>query len=662
MTGVQTCALPIYDETYIVRITADVNHTIKNCKCAVYGHQLANNFVGGSDLFYGNTSTKLISVNENLFSKCASNITSLNRAFYSAYNLRNIPEKLFDNVTNVTTINSIFSSCIKLTSISENVFANFTKLKTAVSAFYNCKFTTIPENLFKYNTEVTSFSSVFYSCLHLTEIPENIFKHNTKVTNFDGAFRNCKTLTTIPENLFMHNTEVTSFDETFYSMTGLTEIPENLFKYNTKVISFNSTFRDLPNISVPENLFKYNTEVTSFNSTFFYASFRTIPENIFKYNTKVNSFRNVLFTTRLTEIPQNIFKYNTEVTDFYECICGNGAVKSLPEGLFEYNLKVTNFSRACAEMAINHPYNCTLEGSPKLWERTGTNGAKVTNFSTFCGSSASSAFKSTIPTTWGGTMTTCEKPFVLTIIRDANWLMSDSVYMGTDKLEQFYDGTYRGVVTSSNNTNLIIDGLVAKTFDLGNEFFNNEVVTETLLLGDNSSLLEGRKFEFMNGVIPDGWLAVIDNTVSNYPWEFSETYGWIPGNYNIHSTNSDFKYIGEYIECVMKYAQSSEINYDYLQILRNGVEVYNTKEKGSSSSNTTTLEMEITIQSGDIFRSKKDSSWNSGLDKCMIQELSYVEYVIPPFQNPYIAKSMSLIEYDNLINRIEALEDKDITQ
>lgn len=114
---------------------------------------------------------KLTEIPEWLFSK---KITSkVMSTFRGAQNIKNIPQRLFENNVNATTFSYVFSGCTGLTSI--------------------------PEGLFKNNVNATTFSCVFSECTGLTNIPERLFENNVNITSSYGVFSGCTRLTIIPE-------------------------------------------------------------------------------------------------------------------------------------------------------------------------------------------------------------------------------------------------------------------------------------------------------------------------------------------------------------------------------------------------------------------------------------------------------------------------------
>ena len=186
-------------------------------------------------------SFKLTEIPEWLFSK---KVTSKVMSTIDTQNIKNIPERLFENNVNVTSFEGVFSGCSGITSI--------------------------PEGLFKNNVNVTSFDRVFSGCSGITSIPERLFENNVNVTSFVSVFNSCSGITSIPEGLFKNNVNVTSFDRVFEGCSGITNIPEGLFKNNVNVTNFEGVFEGCSEItSIPEGLFKNNVNVTSFREVFF---------------------------------------------------------------------------------------------------------------------------------------------------------------------------------------------------------------------------------------------------------------------------------------------------------------------------------------------------------------------------------------------------------
>ena len=185
-----------------------------------------------------------------------------------------------------------FYSASKLKTIGSDIFKNDATRISFDSCFDSCpKFTIIPEGLFDSCTAVTNFSSLFRRCSNLTSIPEGLFDKCTAVTDLSWCFGSCFNLTSIPEGLFDKCTSVTSFSACFNSCSNLTSIPEGLFDKCTSVTSFGGAFDSCYNLtSIPEGLFDSCTAATDFSIIFRYCSNLTsIPEGLFDSCTAVTN-------------------------------------------------------------------------------------------------------------------------------------------------------------------------------------------------------------------------------------------------------------------------------------------------------------------------------------------------------------------------------------
>ena len=164
--------------------------------------------------------TNITAIPEHIFDGIYGGISLMFYAtFYRCYNLTDIPEKLFINITSAPYIfRSTFNQCTKLTSIPENLFNNIT-----AGANY----------MFQYT---------FKECRALTKIPNYLFSNiSTHATGlFQNTFASCSNLSGyIPSTLFaglINNGSQYAggmFNNSFYHTNLTTTCPTGTTQYIT---------------------------------------------------------------------------------------------------------------------------------------------------------------------------------------------------------------------------------------------------------------------------------------------------------------------------------------------------------------------------------------------------------------------------------------------
>ncbi|MGL5690794.1 MAG: hypothetical protein ACRDD8_08235 [Bacteroidales bacterium] len=146
------------------------------------------------------------------------------------------------------------------------------------------------------------------------------------------------------------------------------------------------------------DIYKYNQHMTSAMNLFSNLNkLRTVSKDIFKSASNITDMK-YLFNgcSRLESIPQGLFDNCVNVSEMFGLFKDCSSLETIPDGLLEHISKVSNFTTAfygCS--SLTHAYNCTLQDSPKMWERNGVIGNGFA-------ANASDIFRRDIPTSWGG--------------------------------------------------------------------------------------------------------------------------------------------------------------------------------------------------------------------------------------------------------------------
>ena len=190
--------------------------------------------------------------------------------FSGCTNLKgNLPDPTENSFKNVLSVEYMFNGCINLEGpIPENLFYNC-KSNSFKGTFRDCKkIKEIPEKLFINMSNTINFEGTFAGCKGIKEIPEKLFVENINITNIGNGFEGCTELKSIPDNLFANCNKLKTCREAFLGCSNLETIGKNVFN-SSENMDFYRAFENCSKLKcIPEDMFDNCPNVKTFIRTF----------------------------------------------------------------------------------------------------------------------------------------------------------------------------------------------------------------------------------------------------------------------------------------------------------------------------------------------------------------------------------------------------------